>query len=180
MDICEGQFDLEATNLCTDPELGNEEPDLLEIVAYATTVPFPADLLIFHVSISHIPSHSHHMMAGDQISYKDDQYQAIGVATGKHTSSNGRRTVVVRGRIINRITGPVKYVPTSNEDTSSSIQYWYVSLDSDYWQDKNSPYTSWTSRFWVLQHAPVLNLTKYYELSHHQGGDIEQGWGHRK
>jgi hypothetical protein len=107
VDICQGQFDLETMSSCADPELGTSP---LEIVAYATAVPSPADLSIFHVSISHIPLRSHHMLVGDWISYKDDQYQAMGVATGKHTSSNGR-TVVVSGQIINRVTGPVKYVP---------------------------------------------------------------------
>jgi hypothetical protein len=171
MDNCEGQFDLETMSSCADPELGTSP---LEIIAYATAVPSPPDLSVFHVSILFIPLHSHHMLAGDQISYEDDQYHAIGVATGKHTCSNGRHTVVVRGQINN------KYGPDSIENTASNIQCWYVSLDSDYWQDKQGPLTSWMPKLWVLQHAPVLNLTGYYELSRHQGGDVEQGWGQRK
>jgi hypothetical protein len=180
MDVCEGQFDLETMSSCPDQELGTREAYPLELVAYANAVPSPDDLSIFHVSISYIPALSHHMVAGDQISYEDDQYSAIGVATGKHTSGNGRHTVVIRGSIHNKITGSIGYGPSITEDTPSTVQYWYVLLDSDYWQDKHGLRTSWSSKHWILQHAPVLNLTGYYELSRHQGGDIEQGWGQRK
>jgi hypothetical protein len=180
MDVCEGQFDLETMSSCPDPELGTRDVYPLEFVAYANTISSPPDLSIFHVAISCIPSCSHHMVMGNQITYEDDQYYAIGVATSKHTTSNGRCTVVIRRRIHNKITGAIGYGPSSNDDTPSNVQYWYVSLDSEYWQDKHGLHTSWLSKLWVLQHAPVLDLTGYYELSRHQGGDIEQGWGQRK
>jgi hypothetical protein len=179
MDVCEGQFDLETMSSCADPELGTGDAYPLELVAYANAVPSPADLSIFHVSILCIPSRSHHMVMGNQITYEDDQYHAIGTATSKHTSSNGRRTVVIRGRIHNKITGSIGY-PSITEDTPSTVQYWYVSLNSNYRQDKHGLRTSWLSKHWILQHTPVLNLTGYYKLSRHQGGDIEQGWGQRK
>jgi hypothetical protein len=165
---------------CPDPELGTRDAYPLELVAYANAVPSLDNLSIFHVSILYIPTRSNCMVAGDQISYKDNQYSAIGVATSKHTSSNGPHTVVICGRIHNKITGSIGYGPNSIEDTSSNVQYWYVLLDGNYWQDKHSLCTSWLLKLWILQHAPVLNLTGYYELSHHQGGDIEQGWGQRK
>jgi sorbitol-specific phosphotransferase system component IIA len=117
MDVCEGQFDLETMSSCADPELGTRGAYPLELVAYANAVPSPDDLSIFHVSISCIPSHSHHMVMGDQITYEDDQYHAIGTATSKHTSSNGRCTVVIRGRIHNKITGSIGYDPSITEDT---------------------------------------------------------------
>jgi hypothetical protein len=181
MDVCEGQFDLETMSSCADPELGTRDAYPLELVAYANAVPSPDDLSIFHVSILCIPLRSHHMVMGNQITYEDDQYHAIGTATSKHTSSNGRRTVVICRRIHNKkITGSIGYGPTSIEDSSSNIQYWYVSLDSNYWQDKHGLHTSWLSKLWILQHTPVLNLTGYFKLSRHQGGDIEQGWGQRK
>jgi hypothetical protein len=101
-------------------------------------------------------------------------------ATSKHTTSNGCCTVVIRGRIQNKIMGSIGYGPSIMEDTPSNIQYWYVLLDSDCWQDKHGLCTSWLSKHWILQQAPVLDLTGYYKLSHHQGGDIEQGWGQRK
>jgi hypothetical protein len=175
MDVCEGQFDLEAMSSCPDPELGTRDAYPLELAAYANAVSSPLDL-----SISCIPLRSHHMVMGNQITYEDDQYHAIGVATSKHTTSNGRCTVVIRGRIHNKITGAIGYGPSSIEDTPSNVQYWYVLLDSKYWQDKHGLRTSWLSKLWVLQHAPVLNLTGYYKLNCHQGGDIEQGWGQRK
>jgi hypothetical protein len=180
MDVCEGQFDLETMSSCPDPELGTRDAYPLELVAYANAISSPPDLSIFHVAILCIPLRSHHMVMGDQITYKDDQYHAIGTATSKHTTSNGCCTIVIRGRIQNKITGSSGYGPTSIEDSSSNIQYWYVLLDSNYWQDKHGLRTSWLSKHWILQHAPVLNLTGYYKLSCHQGGDIEQGWGQRK
>jgi hypothetical protein len=76
--------------------------------------------------------------------------------------------------------GSIGYGPTSIEDSSSNIKYWYVLLDSDYWQDKHSLHTSWSSKLGILQHTPILDLTGYYKLSRHQGEDIEQGWGQRK
>jgi hypothetical protein len=180
MDVCEGQFDLETMSSCADPGLGTGDAYPLELVAYANAVPSPANLSIFHVSILCIPSRSHHMVMGDQITYEDDQYHAIGTATSKHTSSNSRRTVVICGRIHNKITGSIGYGPSITEGTPSTVQYWYVLLNSDYWQDKHGLRTSWSSKHWILQHTPVLSLTGYYELSRHQGGDIEQGWGQRK
>jgi hypothetical protein len=125
MDVCEGQFNLETMSSCADPELGSRDTYPLELVAYANAVSSPPDLFIFHVAILCIPSCSHHMVMGDQITYKDDQYHAMGTATSKHTTSNGRRTVVIRGRIQNKMTGSIGYGPTSIEDSSSNIQYWY-------------------------------------------------------
>jgi hypothetical protein len=123
MDVCAGQFDLETMSSCADPELGTGDAYPLELVAYANAVPSPANLSIFHVSILCIPLHSHHMVMGDQITYEDNQYHAIGTATSKHTSSNGRRTVVIRGRIHNKITGSIGYGPSITEDTPSTVQY---------------------------------------------------------
>jgi hypothetical protein len=88
MDVCEGQFNLETMSSCPDPELGTRDAYPLELVAYANAVPSPDNLSTFHVSILCIPLRSHHMVMGNQITYKDDQYHAIGTATSKHTAKD--------------------------------------------------------------------------------------------
>jgi hypothetical protein len=166
MDVCMGHFDLPSVNACEDLEQGLVVPYPLETVGYASVAPVLGSTPNFHVSISSIPLPSQHMVSGDHISYEDDQYCTLGTITARsHTLGNGRHTIFVRGQVINKITGPIIYSATSFESLFDTVQDWCVSMDSEHWQGSPGLCTFHPPTLWVLQHAPVLDMTVYHELS---------------
>jgi hypothetical protein len=181
MDVCMGHFDLPSVKACEDLEQGLVVPYPLEIVGYASVAPVLGSAPNFHVSISSIPLPSQHMVSGDHISYEDDQYRVFGMITARsHTLGNGCHTIFVRGRVINKITGPIIYSTTSFESLFDTVQDWCVLMDSEHWQGTPGLGTFPPPTLWVLQHAPVLDMTVYHELSQQEGGNIKQKWGRGK
>jgi hypothetical protein len=131
MDVCMGHFDLPSVNACEDLEQGLVVPYPLEIVGYVSVAPVLGSTPNFHVSISSIPSPSRHMVSGDHISYEDDQY----ITAQSHTLGNGRHTIFVRGRAINKITGPSSTAPlalrASLTQCRTGVSQWTVSTGKE-------------------------------------------------
>jgi hypothetical protein len=153
----------------------------LEIISYASVAPVLGFTPNFHVSIFSIPSPSQHMVSGDHISYEDNQYCAFGTITAwSHTLGNSRHTVFVQGQVINKITSPIIYSATSFESLFDTVQDWCVPIDSEHWQGSPRLCTFRPPTLWVLQHAPILDMTVYHELSWQEGESIKQKWGRGK
>jgi hypothetical protein len=180
-DVCMGRFDLAPENSCDDLEQGFGVHYPLEIVGYAHVAPFLGFTPVFHISILSIPLPSPRMVSGDHISYEDDQYQAFGTITARsHTLGNGRHTIFVRGQVINKVTSPIVYNSTSFESLFDTALDWCILIDSEHWQGGRGLCTVNLPTLWVLQRAPILDITIYHELSQQEGGNITQKWGRGK